>query len=62
MQKPMMASGIAYYWYFDIMVLELNKLDRHLVYALTIFFSLLPRASACRRPPTASCGMAKGKI
>lgn len=34
----MMFLGIVYFWLFDIMVLELNKLDRRLVYVLIIFF------------------------
>ena len=36
----MMALGIAYFWYFDIMVFTLKKLNRCLVYAfLFIMFS-----------------------
>ena len=37
LRRPMMALGIACFWYFDItLVLALNKLDRCLVYALSI--------------------------
>jgi len=35
LQKWMMASGIAYFRYFDIMVLAFNKLDCFLVYAFS---------------------------